>query len=85
MSDYIPSKDADFDTFFKNLYQYVDNKTGGNQPEWTFIPSAARSDLNDALTAWNTAYEATKTPHTPIETLAKNAPKICSPLRAVLL
>jgi hypothetical protein len=31
MSDYIPSKDGDFDTFFKNLYQYVDNKTGGNQ------------------------------------------------------
>ncbi|MDR3234395.1 MAG: hypothetical protein LBT46_12170 [Planctomycetaceae bacterium] len=70
--NYIPSRDADFDTFFKNLYQYVGERTGGNVPQWTFIPGTATSELNDAYSLWETAYAAVKMPHTSVETLAKN-------------
>jgi hypothetical protein len=73
--DYIPSKDPEFDQFFSNLNRYVGEKTGGNVPEWTFIPSDARTNLNDLYTAWDTAYTETKVPHTPVQTEAKNDAK----------
>jgi hypothetical protein len=70
--DYIPSKDADFDVWFKNLVQYVTKKTTGQSPEWTHIPAAEVTLLNTAYTDWYTAYAPTLKPHTPAETLAKD-------------
>jgi len=36
--DYIPTTDADFNQFFKNLTQYVNTKCSGTTPEWQHIP-----------------------------------------------
>jgi hypothetical protein len=36
--DYIPSKDADFNDFFKNILDYVDQRTAGESPEWDLSP-----------------------------------------------
>jgi hypothetical protein len=36
--DYIPHNPAQFNAFVKNLIQYVEQKTGGANPEWTHIP-----------------------------------------------
>ncbi|MDR2758488.1 MAG: hypothetical protein LBB78_03820 [Spirochaetaceae bacterium] len=73
--DYIPARDAEFDIFFTNLVEYVDQKTGGNVPEWTHIPPPALTALRDARNAWEAAYIPTTRPHTPVETEAKNDAK----------
>jgi hypothetical protein len=70
--DYIPHKDAEFDGWYENLKQYVDEKTGGNFPEWNFIPSDARNALNDAYETWHQAYLVTQGAHTKVDTEAKN-------------
>jgi hypothetical protein len=75
MADFIPTKEADFDSWLKFLVRYVDEKCGGNKPEWTHIPSEARNAVSDAYMAWETAYEQTKMPHTPVDTEAKNDAK----------
>jgi hypothetical protein len=71
-NDYIPPKDSDFDAFFKNIVDTVDEKTGGNRPEWDHIPQDALQEFHDAWTAWTAAYEKTKVPHSPVETAEKN-------------
>jgi hypothetical protein len=73
--DYIPSKDADFDKFFKFMNQYVAKKCTGQTPEWNHIPEAARTLMSDGYIAWYTAYTATTGPHTPVDTEAKNDAK----------
>jgi hypothetical protein len=73
--DYIPSKDAVFDGWFKFMNQYVAQKCGGSTPAWTHIPQAARTVLTDAYAAWYTAYVNTIGPHTPVDTEAKNDDK----------
>jgi hypothetical protein len=73
--DYIPSGDAGFDIFFNNLVGYVSQKTGGNAPEWTHIPSDARAALQEARDPWEAAYGPVKVPHTPVQTEAKNDAK----------
>jgi hypothetical protein len=70
--DYIPTRDADFDVFFTNLVDYVDQKTGGNVPEWTHIPAPALSALREAHDAWQAAYAATLKPCTKPERDEKN-------------
>jgi hypothetical protein len=70
--DYIPTRDADFDAFFMNLIDYVDTKTSGTPPAWTHIPGEAKDALLDAYPVWHTAYVKTLSPHTPVDTLAKN-------------
>jgi hypothetical protein len=70
--DYIPAKDADFNTWFKNLCQYVAQKTSGANPEWTHIPASEVTLLNTGYANWYTAYAVTLKPHTPAETLAKD-------------
>jgi hypothetical protein len=72
MPDFIPRGDAGFNVFFKNIADYVGEKTGGHAPEWTFIPSGALNDLNEAWTAWDTAYQITLVPHTSADTKEKN-------------
>jgi hypothetical protein len=76
--DYVPSRDADFDDWFKFMNQYVAQKCGGGTPEWTHIPQAARTALADSYAAWYTAYANTKGPHTPVDTEAKNDAKKAS-------
>jgi hypothetical protein len=72
--DYIPRKEPDFDNWLAFLIQYVDEKCGGNRPEWTHIPPEARSAVSDAYAAWEAAYAKTKgrRPHTQVDTEAKN-------------
>jgi hypothetical protein len=70
--DPIPTKDSEFDEFFKNIMIVVDEKTTGETPEWTHIPPASRQELYTAFGAWTAAYEATKVPHTPVQTSEKN-------------
>jgi hypothetical protein len=70
--DYVPAKDAEFNTWFKNLCQYVNQKTTGQNPEWTHIPAGELTLLTTAYADWYTAYTVTLKPHTPAETLAKD-------------
>jgi hypothetical protein len=76
---YIPARDADFDAFFKNICQYVSQKTSGSNPEWKHIPQEAITALNTAYSTWYTAYSKVKGgPHTKAETAAKNAARTAS-------
>jgi hypothetical protein len=73
--DYIPANDGAFNNWFKYLNQYVNTKCTGQSPEWTHIPQGARTDLQSAYADWYTAYAVTLTPHTPVDTEAKNDAK----------
>jgi hypothetical protein len=70
--DYIPTKDADFDAWFRNLCAYIVLKVMGEKVVWPHIPTAAVEELLAALKVWHEAYEAVLKPHTPVETEAKN-------------
>jgi hypothetical protein len=74
-TDYLNKKDADFDTWFSIMYQYVSQKCAGTPPAWTHIPQAALSTLGELHTAWKTAYGAFLGPHTKVDTEAKNGAK----------
>ncbi|MDR0719377.1 MAG: hypothetical protein LBF78_07045 [Treponema sp.] len=73
---YIPGKDADFDSFAKNIVVYVNTKVNAPPesvpPPWTFIPTESLAELNGACAAWDAAYVKTKIPHTSAETEEKN-------------
>jgi hypothetical protein len=73
--DYIPDRDPEFDIFFHYLVEYVNQKTGGETPQWTHIPVATLMMLRSMLGRWDITYEPTKGPHTPVETEAKNLSK----------
>ena len=75
MADYIPGNDAKFDTWFKFMNQYVNQKCTGTTPEWTHIPQAARTGMQDAYIAWYTAYVHTIGPHTRVDREAKDDAK----------
>ncbi|MDR1419318.1 MAG: hypothetical protein LBI86_03000 [Treponema sp.] len=70
--DYIPGNDAAFNNWFKFMNQYVNAKCSGQSPEWTHIPEAALTGLQGAYTVWYNAYSVTLSPHTPVDTEAKN-------------
>lgn len=70
--DYIPSRDADFDGWFRNLVQYAVMMALGPQAAWTHIPAPLIAELEAAYVAWHEAYVPTLTPHTSVETRAKN-------------
>jgi hypothetical protein len=76
--DYIPAKDADFDTWFGFLYRYVNTKCGGTPPVWTHIPQDAVLALRNQYAAWAEAYAAVIGPHTKVDTEAKNDAKKAS-------
>jgi hypothetical protein len=78
MYDYLNLPDSDFDIFFSRLCSYVLQKSippSGGQAAWPHIPAAERDPLIAAHTAWSTAYDETKGPHTSIATEAKNLAK----------
>jgi hypothetical protein len=70
--DYIPTRDADFNRWLKNLIQYVAVKSTGTDAEWTHIPKKDRDKLDEHYTAWYTAYALTLKPHAKPETSEKN-------------
>jgi len=70
--DYIPSRDADFNQFFKNLGQYVTVKCTGAIPEWTHILREDRNTFNNAYIDWANAYALTLQPHSKDITTQKN-------------
>jgi hypothetical protein len=72
MADYIPAKDAEFDPWFKNLCEYVTQRTTMGPLPWTHVPPDEAAKLNNAYATWHTAYEATLKLHSPVETVAKN-------------
>jgi hypothetical protein len=72
MRNFIPTNPAEYDTFFKNICQYVAQMTSGSTPKWTHIPPARITELNDSYAAWYTAYVLTTKPHTPVETRERN-------------
>ena len=69
--DYIPSTDADFNQFFKNITQYVNAKCTGTAPEWQHIPKEERDKLDQAYIDWYSAYSLTFKPHGTDITKAK--------------
>jgi hypothetical protein len=70
---FIPGPGPAYDTFFKNLCQYVNTKCSPpDAPQWSHIPADERAALNNAYAAWYTAYTPTLKPHTPAETAARN-------------
>jgi hypothetical protein len=71
-TDYVPHRDADFDSWYKNLKNYVYSHTSGQTPAWTHIPAARTLELINGWAAWNDLYEKTLGPHTRVDTLAKN-------------
>jgi hypothetical protein len=66
--DYLTLGDPVFDQPYKFMCQYVNGKCSGAEPEWTRIPAAARTGLNNGCAA-------TIGPHTPVDTDAKNDAK----------
>jgi hypothetical protein len=69
--DFIPRKDAEYNTFFINLEHAVDTNTHSPNPPWTHIPEAASQALTQTLNGWKNAYNPTLTPHTPETTHEK--------------
>jgi hypothetical protein len=70
--NYIPRSDGKFDSFFRNLINYLTTKTSGATPVWTHIPPAAMTALNILFDNWCVAYDVVKGPHNPVETEMKN-------------
>jgi hypothetical protein len=68
----IPARDGEFDVFFKNIVDYVDEKTSGEPPAWDHIPTTEKQNLHGSYNAWTAAYNPTKVPHTPTQTAEKN-------------
>ena len=74
--DYIPRSDAEFDIWFRNLVEYVLEKTQsgpqGQPPAWDHIPQRHIDELVAAFQDWRQYYEPTLGPHTPADVAAKN-------------
>lgn len=73
VSDYIPRKDDKFHDWYSFFFEYVDQRTGGNVPEWTFIPSDDLMLFRSAWNKWEMAWREVLGPHTSLQTAAKNA------------
>ena len=70
--DYVPQNNAEFNTWFKNMTQYVAQKTSGTSPEWDHILKREQDALNAAYADWYTHYAPTLKPHTSDLTDARN-------------
>jgi hypothetical protein len=51
---------------------YTGRRVTATPPQWDHIPPASFQELSAACVAWNAAYEATKIPHTAVQTAEKN-------------
>jgi len=70
--NYVPQNNADFNTWFKNMTQYVELKTSGDPPEWDHILRRERDALEAAYGDWEAHYTPTLKPHTSNLTGARN-------------
>jgi hypothetical protein len=70
--DYIPSNQRQFNDWFKTIFDYVGKKTKQPYPEWRDIPELAVKELAAVYKDWSEHYEPTLTPHTPVQTAARN-------------
>jgi len=73
--DYVPQNNAEFNTWFKNMTQYVSQKVSGTAPEWDHILKREQDALNAAYADWYTYYAPTLKPHTSDVTDARNEAK----------
>jgi hypothetical protein len=78
MPDYIPRKDKEFNDWYEVFHEYVHTRTGGNVPEWTFIPSDEVSSFNTHWNKWEVAWRETLGPHTDVQTDTKIKARIAS-------
>ena len=67
-TDFIPRPDPAFDTFYRNIVDYVLDNNG----RWGHIPQDSVDQLEQEFTAWREAYDPTLSPHIPQLTLEKN-------------
>lgn len=68
--DYIPPRDANFDSWLTNLTDYVDEKVSAGA--WTHIPADKVRALKQHRAEWHAAYVKMAGPHTPVDTRIKN-------------
>ena len=66
--DFIPRPDPAFDTFFRNIVDYVIANNG----RWGHIPQDNVDQLEQDFVGWREAYEQTLVPHIPQITHEKN-------------
>jgi hypothetical protein len=66
--DFIPRPDAAFETFFRNVTDYVLD----NNARWKHIPQNDIDEIESQFSIWMNAYEKTLTPHSPQLTAEKN-------------
>ena len=70
--DFIPRNDADFNAFFKNIFEYVCEKAEKTPKVWTHIPTKDLDLLLVTWEKWEEAYLPTLVPHAPEITKQKN-------------
>jgi len=70
--NYVPRNNADFNNWFSNMIQYVEQKTSGRPPEWDHILKREEDALNAAYGDWEVHYTPTLKPHTSDVTDARN-------------
>jgi hypothetical protein len=68
MHDFIPRNDAEFETFYRNLVDYVMD----NNARWKHIPQDNIDDLEAEFSQWTEAYKKILVPHSPQITAEKN-------------
>jgi hypothetical protein len=76
--DYVPRPDADFDSFFKNICDYVNQNCTGSPPRWTHITDEARTEMQDVYTVWHAAWSVILKPHTAQEMAEKKRVRTAS-------
>jgi hypothetical protein len=67
-TDFIPRPDAAFETFIRNITDYVLD----NNARWKHIQQNDMDEIESQFSLWHTAYEKTLTPHSPQLTAEKN-------------
>jgi len=70
--DYVPTTDAEFTNWFRNIVEYVTERTSGDNPPWANIPPSEVARLVAAYDDWIEHYEPTLGPHEPAVTTEKN-------------
>jgi len=66
--DYVPRNPAQFNSFMRNLIDYVSQKMS----VWANIPQGRFDELEEAYSAFYTAFDNTQGPHTSAQNLARN-------------
>jgi hypothetical protein len=65
--DYVPRPDALFDPFFKNIVDYVVERTAKDIAPWMHIVWEDRVALEESYERWRAAYAVTLDPCTPVQ------------------